>query len=172
MFLHPYETKYEKLWGVFLLLKGPLKLIFIFFPEIHCIFKLFAIILLKRHLVFCCLVITDCFCNLFYWSQVACFRVSCCTSLGKLVLIELDKQPLLLFPEDSWFPAKVEIKSPEGACYTFPIYRWINDNKVHRFREGTGLSEILLKAQFYCSGHFYKHITTCFSVSPFSSEIV
>ncbi|XP_038126929.1 polyunsaturated fatty acid lipoxygenase ALOX15B-like [Cyprinodon tularosa] len=75
----------------------------------------------------------------FVRGAVACFRVSCCTSLGKLVLIELDKQPLLLFPEDSWFPAKVEIKSPEGACYTFPIYRWINDNKVHRFREGTAL---------------------------------
>ncbi|XP_015247710.1 PREDICTED: arachidonate 15-lipoxygenase B-like [Cyprinodon variegatus] len=75
----------------------------------------------------------------FVRGAVACFKVSCCTSLGKLVLIELDKQPLLLFPEDSWFPAKVEIKSPEGACYTFPIYRWINDNKVHRFREGTAL---------------------------------
>lgn len=60
-------------------------------------------------------------------------------SLGKLVLIELDKQRLPLFPEDSWFPAKVEVTSPEGAVYHFPIYRWVDDSKVHRFREGTGL---------------------------------
>uniref|UniRef100_A0A7N8XYP0 Hydroperoxide isomerase ALOXE3-like n=1 Tax=Mastacembelus armatus TaxID=205130 RepID=A0A7N8XYP0_9TELE len=65
------------------------------------------------------------------------FTVSCSASLGKLVLIELDKKHLPLFPEDSWFPAKVEVKSPEGDTYTFPIYRWINDSEVHRFREGT-----------------------------------
>lgn len=67
------------------------------------------------------------------------FRVYSAESLGKLVLIELDKQRLPLFPEDSWFPAKVEVKSPEGADYHFPIYRWIDDSKVHRFREGTAL---------------------------------
>ncbi|TDG99347.1 hypothetical protein EPR50_G00193140 [Perca flavescens] len=65
--------------------------------------------------------------------------ISCPVSIGKLVLIELDKQPLPLFPQDSWFPAKVEVKSPEGATYTFPIYRWITDSQVHRFREGTAL---------------------------------
>lgn len=67
------------------------------------------------------------------------FTVRCPESLGKLVLIELDKQGLLIFPEDSWFPSKVEVKSPEGDVYVFPIYRWIDDNQVHRFREGTGL---------------------------------
>lgn len=79
---------------------------------------------------------TDCFCH---YLQVSTFTVSCPTSLGKLVLIELDKQHLPFFPEDSWFPAKVEVKSPEGHTYSFPIYRWITDNEVHRFREGTGL---------------------------------
>uniref|UniRef100_A0A3B4Z3X0 Hydroperoxide isomerase ALOXE3-like n=1 Tax=Stegastes partitus TaxID=144197 RepID=A0A3B4Z3X0_9TELE len=67
------------------------------------------------------------------------FYVCCPTSLGKLVLIEVDKQRLPLFPEDSWFPAKVEVKSPDGDTYNFPIYRWITDNTVHRFREGTAL---------------------------------
>lgn len=67
------------------------------------------------------------------------FTVWCSESLGKLVLIELDKQQLLLFPEDSWFPSKVEVTSPEGDTYLFPVYRWIDDSKVHRFREGTGL---------------------------------
>ncbi|KAM9362639.1 arachidonate 12-lipoxygenase, 12R-type-like [Symphorus nematophorus] len=70
---------------------------------------------------------------------VSTFTVHCPVSIGKLVLVELDKQPLLLFPEDSWFPAKVEVKSPEGDTYNFPIYRWITDSNVHRFREGTAL---------------------------------
>ncbi|KAM3624671.1 uncharacterized protein V6R79_026386 [Siganus canaliculatus] len=65
--------------------------------------------------------------------------VSCDVSIGRLVLVELDKQRLPLFPEDSWFVDKVEVKSPEGDNYTVPIYRWISDSEVHRFREGTAL---------------------------------
>ncbi|XP_047433293.1 polyunsaturated fatty acid lipoxygenase ALOX15B-like [Mugil cephalus] len=76
----------------------------------------------------------------FVKGAVSCFTVSCPTSLGKLVLIELDKQPLPLFPGDSWFPRKVEVKSPEGHTYHFPIYRWITDSEVHRFREATALT--------------------------------
>ncbi|XP_035515648.1 arachidonate 12-lipoxygenase, 12R-type-like [Morone saxatilis] len=75
----------------------------------------------------------------FVSGAVSTFTVSCPVSIGKLVLIELDKQRLPLFPEDSWFPAKVEVISPEGDTYNFPIYRWITDSEVHRFREGTAL---------------------------------
>lgn len=78
------------------------------------------------HLVFVCL-------------QESKFSVSCPTSLGKVVLIEVDKKPLPLFPEDAWFPCKVKVKSPEGDIYNFPIYRWISDREVSIFREGTGL---------------------------------
>uniref|UniRef100_A0A665XF75 Arachidonate 15-lipoxygenase type B n=1 Tax=Echeneis naucrates TaxID=173247 RepID=A0A665XF75_ECHNA len=66
----------------------------------------------------------------FFRGAVSSFTVSCPASLGKLVLIELDKQRLPFIPEDSWFPAKVEVKSPEGETYHFPIYRWITDNEV------------------------------------------
>ncbi|KAM3623573.1 uncharacterized protein V6R79_012816 [Siganus canaliculatus] len=72
----------------------------------------------------------------------SCFTISCDRTIGKLVLIELDKQRAPLFPEDSWFPAKVEVLSPEGHTYTFPIYRWITDCEVHRFREGTALTVV------------------------------
>ncbi|CAN9510321.1 unnamed protein product [Ophioblennius macclurei] len=68
------------------------------------------------------------------------FSVCCPISIGKLELIELEKQRLPLMPEDWWFPTKVEVKSPEGDTYTFPIYRWIADSKVQRFREGTALT--------------------------------
>ncbi|XP_029297614.1 hydroperoxide isomerase ALOXE3-like [Cottoperca gobio] len=70
---------------------------------------------------------------------VSSFTVSCPDSIGKLLFIELDKPDLLVYLKDSWFPAKVEVKSPEGDTYMFPIYRWITDNKVHRFREATAL---------------------------------
>ena len=69
------------------------------------------------------------------------FTLSCPESIGKLVLIKLNKQSYLF--EDDWFPAKVEVKSPEGDIYTFPIYRWITDSEVHHFREGTGLWKLL-----------------------------
>ncbi|TNN55068.1 Arachidonate 12-lipoxygenase, 12R-type [Liparis tanakae] len=75
----------------------------------------------------------------FIRGAVSCFTVSCPESIGKLVLIEIDKPPFLLFFEDSWFPAKVEVNSPEGDTYNFPIYCWITDNEVHRFREATAL---------------------------------
>ncbi|XP_068583125.1 polyunsaturated fatty acid lipoxygenase ALOX15B-like isoform X2 [Cebidichthys violaceus] len=51
----------------------------------------------------------------------------------------MDKKPLQIYFEDSWFPAKVEVKSPEGDTYNFPIYHWITDNEVHRFREAIAL---------------------------------
>ncbi|XP_038841305.1 hydroperoxide isomerase ALOXE3-like [Salvelinus namaycush] len=65
------------------------------------------------------------------------FDVVCPSSLSTLVLIELDKQPLPLFPQDAWFPSKVIVTTPEGDTCQFPIYRWIMDKEVHLFREGT-----------------------------------
>ncbi|XP_041641399.1 polyunsaturated fatty acid lipoxygenase ALOX15B-like [Cheilinus undulatus] len=67
------------------------------------------------------------------------FSVSCSESVGKLLMIELNKEPPLIFPVDSWFPAKVRVKTPEGHTFHFPIYRWITDTDVHIFREGKAL---------------------------------
>uniref|UniRef100_A0A3Q3N136 Arachidonate 15-lipoxygenase B-like n=1 Tax=Labrus bergylta TaxID=56723 RepID=A0A3Q3N136_9LABR len=47
-----------------------------------------------------------------------------------LLLIELNKHPVIVFPEDAWFPNKVEVKSPEGQTFNFPIYRWITDSEI------------------------------------------
>ncbi|XP_047198004.1 arachidonate 12-lipoxygenase, 12R-type-like [Hippoglossus stenolepis] len=67
--------------------------------------------------------------------EVAHFTVSCPKSLGTLFLIELDTQNFLLF-QDSWYPSKVEVRSPERETYWFPVHCWITDREVHRFREG------------------------------------
>lgn len=71
--------------------------------------------------------------------QVSKFTVTCPVTIGKLLLIELDKQLVFVLPEDAWFPSKVEVKSPEGKVYNFPVYHWVTDSKVQVFREGTGL---------------------------------
>ncbi|KAL3066806.1 hypothetical protein OYC64_016705 [Pagothenia borchgrevinki] len=75
----------------------------------------------------------------FIRGAVSSFTVPCPVSIGKLIQIKLEK-PRFLFFEDNWFPKKVEVKSPEGDTYNFPIYRWINDSEVHCFREGTALT--------------------------------
>ncbi|XP_060940446.1 polyunsaturated fatty acid lipoxygenase ALOX15B-like [Limanda limanda] len=70
--------------------------------------------------------------------EVAYFTVSCPKSLGTLFLIELQKQHFLFF-QDSWYPSRVEVRSPEGDTYCFPVHCWITDREVHRFREGKAL---------------------------------
>uniref|UniRef100_A0A8C4ZNC8 Arachidonate 15-lipoxygenase B-like n=1 Tax=Gadus morhua TaxID=8049 RepID=A0A8C4ZNC8_GADMO len=65
------------------------------------------------------------------------FEIEVDRSIGKLVLIELQKSSGILLPQDSWYPAKVELKSPEGKTFYFPIHRWITDDEVHQFREAT-----------------------------------
>uniref|UniRef100_A0A3Q1ILX8 Arachidonate 15-lipoxygenase B-like n=1 Tax=Anabas testudineus TaxID=64144 RepID=A0A3Q1ILX8_ANATE len=115
----------------------------------------------------------------FIKGQVSTFTVSCPTSLGKLVLIQLDKQRLPLIPEDSWFPAKVEVESPGGDTYKFPIYRWITDSEVHHFREGTALrvfednnhlgaysreKELKQRSEDYCWDVYVEGIPHCIKV--------
>ncbi|XP_077428046.1 polyunsaturated fatty acid lipoxygenase ALOX15B-like [Vanacampus margaritifer] len=71
--------------------------------------------------------------------SVSTYTFCCSKSIGKLILIELDKRHSCLMPDDDWFPDKVEVKSPEGAIYTFPIHCWISNRETYRFREGKAL---------------------------------
>ncbi|XP_077380664.1 arachidonate 12-lipoxygenase, 12R-type-like [Festucalex cinctus] len=71
--------------------------------------------------------------------SVSTYTVSCPNSLGRLLLIELDKRQFILLPNDAWFPDKVQVKSPEDDIYTFPVHCWISDRETHRYREGKAL---------------------------------
>ncbi|KAJ8387445.1 hypothetical protein AAFF_G00156830 [Aldrovandia affinis] len=73
----------------------------------------------------------------FYQGMTGKYRVCCPTSLGTLVLVQLDKQPLLFFPEDDWFCSKVVVKTPEGDTVQFPWYRWLSGKEVVAIRAGT-----------------------------------
>ncbi|XP_034043738.1 arachidonate 15-lipoxygenase B-like isoform X2 [Thalassophryne amazonica] len=118
--------------------------------------------------------LVDCYLQPHHYVTV--FKVWCPTSLGKLVLIELDKKQLPLFPEDSWFCAKVEVRSPEGHTYTFPVYQWIADSEVHYFRDGKALKifednhnlgrysrekELKQRAEVYCWDVYKEGIPHC-----------
>ncbi|KAI4832932.1 hypothetical protein KUCAC02_015868, partial [Chaenocephalus aceratus] len=59
--------------------------------------------------------------------------------IGKLILIKLVKKKPKRSAEVDWFPAKVEVESPNGETHIFPIYRWITDSVEQSFREGTAL---------------------------------
>ncbi|KAM4590281.1 polyunsaturated fatty acid lipoxygenase ALOX15B-like [Fundulus diaphanus] len=75
----------------------------------------------------------------FYKGSVAKFEVKCSKPLGELLVIILRKEHHILFPNSPWFVAKVEVKSPMGDIYPFPIYKWITDCKEHYFREGSAV---------------------------------
>ncbi|KAJ3611207.1 hypothetical protein NHX12_021223 [Muraenolepis orangiensis] len=79
--------------------------------------------------------------GLFYLcsGSVLTFEVNCTESIGKLVQIELDKTRHFLVPQNKWLPAKVEVDSPEGEKYHFPIYHWFTNDDVLTFSEGTVL---------------------------------
>ncbi|KAF7658084.1 hypothetical protein LDENG_00017940, partial [Lucifuga dentata] len=64
----------------------------------------------------------------------------CPAPLGELVLLEVQKQSALIFPNDDWYPAKVQVISPEGNLYNIPMYTWITDDEVYMFREGKALT--------------------------------
>lgn len=70
--------------------------------------------------------------------QADLFTVHCPASLGRLLLVELDKKTLPLMPQNAWFCSKVTVETPEGETAHFPVYRWISDQEKHLFREGTG----------------------------------
>lgn len=59
-----------------------------------------------------------------------------CPSLGKLLMVELEKKSRPLFITDDWFVDNVEVTSPEKTVYKFPIFEWIQDEDSHFYREG------------------------------------
>uniref|UniRef100_A0A3P9N3W5 Arachidonate 12-lipoxygenase, 12R-type-like n=1 Tax=Poecilia reticulata TaxID=8081 RepID=A0A3P9N3W5_POERE len=64
----------------------------------------------------------------------ASFKTS--SSLGKLLLVKVEKDPFLIFPEDEWFCCKVEVKTPEDEEILFPCYRWLSRGEFVELRAG------------------------------------
>ncbi|KAL4597429.1 hydroperoxide isomerase ALOXE3-like, partial [Arapaima gigas] len=121
----------------------------------------------------------------FYQGSVStCTRkVKCPASLGKLVLIEVEKQRFMLLPDDDWFCSKIVITTPEGDTATFPCYRWLSNKEKVILREGTAKrefddshplaqyhrsEELLSRRKQYKWSVYLEGIPQCFKVdSPF-----
>ncbi|XP_037396904.1 polyunsaturated fatty acid lipoxygenase ALOX15B-like isoform X1 [Pygocentrus nattereri] len=61
-------------------------------------------------------------------------------SLGKIVLIALEKEQFLPFFDDDWFCCKVVVKTPDSEELHFPCYSWIKERQLVCVREGTAVT--------------------------------
>uniref|UniRef100_A0A3B5QML9 Hydroperoxide isomerase ALOXE3-like n=1 Tax=Xiphophorus maculatus TaxID=8083 RepID=A0A3B5QML9_XIPMA len=68
------------------------------------------------------------------------YKVKTSSSLGKLLLVKVEKDPFLLFPEDEWYCSKIEVTTPEDEEIVFPCYRWISRGEFVELRGGKGLT--------------------------------
>uniref|UniRef100_A0A673ACR3 Si:dkey-17e16.9 n=1 Tax=Sphaeramia orbicularis TaxID=375764 RepID=A0A673ACR3_9TELE len=70
-------------------------------------------------------------------------------SLGRILLIKVEKDPNIILPENEWYFSKVVVTTPEGDVILFPCFRWMNSGEVVELRGGRGLGlELGLKGLF------------------------
>ncbi|XP_028252884.1 hydroperoxide isomerase ALOXE3-like [Parambassis ranga] len=60
-------------------------------------------------------------------------------SLGKLLLLKLEKDPFLCFPKDEWYCSKIVATTPEGDVILFPCYQWISRGEIVELRGGKAM---------------------------------
>uniref|UniRef100_A0A8C5I457 Si:dkey-17e16.9 n=1 Tax=Gouania willdenowi TaxID=441366 RepID=A0A8C5I457_GOUWI len=60
------------------------------------------------------------------------------SSLGDLLLLQVEKDPFLVLTEDQWFCSKIVVTAPEGEVL-FPCYRWISRGELVELRGGKAL---------------------------------
>ncbi|XP_041717048.1 hydroperoxide isomerase ALOXE3 [Coregonus clupeaformis] len=64
------------------------------------------------------------------------YTVTTPSSLGRHLLVKLEKEQYLLLPENEWFCSKVVVTMPEGDVILFPCYRWVSRGEVVELRGG------------------------------------
>ena len=62
-------------------------------------------------------------------------------SLGKLLLVKVEKDQYLCLPEDEWYFSKMVVTTPEGDVILYPCYRWIGRGEMVELRGGRGLHQ-------------------------------
>ncbi|XP_068580558.1 hydroperoxide isomerase ALOXE3-like [Cebidichthys violaceus] len=67
------------------------------------------------------------------------YTISTNLSLGKLLLVKVEKDPFLFLPEDEWYISKIVVTTPEGEAILFPCYRWISRGELVELRGGRAL---------------------------------
>ncbi|XP_040920317.1 hydroperoxide isomerase ALOXE3 [Toxotes jaculatrix] len=57
-------------------------------------------------------------------------------SLGKLLLVKVEKDPYVVLLEDEWYCSKIVVTTPDEDVILFPCYRWISRGEVTELRGG------------------------------------
>ncbi|KAK9531514.1 hypothetical protein VZT92_010935 [Zoarces viviparus] len=117
------------------------------------------------------------------------YTMSTNLSLGKLLLVKVEKDPFLFLPEDEWYFSKIVVTTPEGEAILFPCYRWISRGELVELRGGRALKafeedhpmlidhrkrELILKKSFYqwnILAEGLPHINSFTKISEFPDDI-
>ncbi|XP_076613037.1 hydroperoxide isomerase ALOXE3-like [Chaetodon auriga] len=67
------------------------------------------------------------------------YTVKARSSLGKLLLVKVEKESFFLLPEDEWYCSKIVVTTPEGDVILFPCYRWISRGELVELRGGRAM---------------------------------
>lgn len=79
--------------------------------------------------------------------------MECPASLGKVIMIGLDKEAYLFLPDDDWFCVMVKVETPENETLHFPCYSWVMERQLLLVREGKGKFSIILRCLKMCWVH-------------------
>ena len=73
------------------------------------------------------------------YSKTGTYTIKTSSSLGKLLLVKVEKDPFLVRKDDEWYCSKIVVTTPEGEVVLFPCYRWISRGELVELRGGRGL---------------------------------
>ncbi|XP_058468855.1 hydroperoxide isomerase ALOXE3-like [Solea solea] len=60
-------------------------------------------------------------------------------SLGKLLLVKVEKDPCSIFRDDEWYCSTIVVTTPKGEVILFPCHRWISRGEVADLRGGRAM---------------------------------
>uniref|UniRef100_A0A8D3DTR6 Uncharacterized protein n=1 Tax=Scophthalmus maximus TaxID=52904 RepID=A0A8D3DTR6_SCOMX len=75
----------------------------------------------------------------FTTGTVRTYTIKTSSSLGKLLLVKVEKDPFIFFPEDEWHCSKIVVTTPEGEVILFPCNRWISRGENVELRGGRAM---------------------------------
>lgn len=80
--------------------------------------------------------------------QVSTYTVSSLGSLGKVLLLKVEKESVFPPFDDEWYCSKIVVTLPEGLAILFPCYRWISTGEQVELRGGKGQPQIPKPVKF------------------------
>uniref|UniRef100_A0A3B4V3U7 Hydroperoxide isomerase ALOXE3-like n=1 Tax=Seriola dumerili TaxID=41447 RepID=A0A3B4V3U7_SERDU len=94
------------------------------------------------------------------------YTIKTSSSLGKLLLVKVEKDPYLVLSEDEWYCSKIVVTTPEGNVILFPCYRWISRGELVELRGGRAM-KVFEEDHPLLTDHRKKEYFTVFSVTLF-----